>query len=182
MSARPAPLIHRPRRTVPATLLGLALLALGAAGAWATGTLLLTGAWPARLGRVLPALGAVAAGDRSLLAAAAALALLGAVLLLAGLWPGRARRRAVLADAVPGTTALADADLARRVRARVERVDGVRSARVAVRGRTVRVGVRTVLEDPAPVADGARRAAVHAIEELRPVTVPRTRVRVRRAD
>ncbi|WP_038371957.1 DUF6286 domain-containing protein [Brachybacterium phenoliresistens] len=180
MSTSPRPLVARPTRTVPATLLALALLTAGGLALWALGALLLTGSWPAPLQEPMARLGALRLADRALLAAAAGCAVLGIVLLVAALRPGRPRTRAVLGDAVPGTTALPHRDLERRLRARLEQVDGVRSARAAAGPRTVRITVSTVLEDTAPVLAAARRAAHGTIAEIRPVHDPRVLVRARR--
>lgn len=180
MSASPRPLVARPTRTIPATLLALALLAVGGLVLWALAALLLTGSWPAPMQEPITVLGALRFADPALLAAAAGCGILGIVLLVAALRPGRPHTRAVLADAVPGTTALAHRDLERRLRARLERVDGVRSARAAAGPRTVRITVSTVLEDTAPVVESARRAALGTITEIHPVHDPRVLVRARR--
>ena len=176
----PRRLDRRPTRSVPVGLLGLALLALGVLAAWLLGSLLIDGAWPAWAASRLQMIGALPLGSTPVLVTAGVLAALGLILLLAALLPGRAARSRVLEDAIPGQTAVSHRDLARRVTLRAERVDGVHSARAAISGRRLDVLVRTVVDDPESVLRAARTAVEDSVDELRPATEFRTRVRIRR--
>ena len=54
------------------------------------------------------------------------------------------------------------------------------STRVSVRPRRIDVAVKTVVDDPAPVTQGAKDAVDHALCELRPADPLRPRVRTDR--
>ncbi|ATG53373.1 alkaline shock response membrane anchor protein AmaP [Brachybacterium ginsengisoli] len=180
MSTAPPRLVRRPARTVPATLLGLLLLAAGATALWLLITLLVDGSWPASARSALAAVGAQRLDSTPMLVAAGVLAALGLLLLLAALLPGRPSRGLVLAGDVPGGTAVAHRDLARRVTRRVEAVDGVHSARTTLSGRRLQVLARTVVDDSETVLRAARTAVEESVDELRPETALRTRVRIQR--
>lgn len=176
----PRRLDRRPTRSVPVGLLGLLLLAAGLLGAWLLGSLLIDGAWPAWAGSRLQAIGAARLDSTPVLVTAGVLGVLGLILLLAALLPGRASRIRVLADEIPGQTAVSHRDLARRVALRTERVDGVHSARADFSGRRLDVLVRTVVDDPETVLRAARTAVEESVAEIRPAAAFRTRVRIRR--
>lgn len=180
MSTAPPRLIRRPARTVPTALLGLLLLAGGLLAVWLLGSLLLDGAWPASSRSTLESIGALRLDSAPVLVTAGVLALLGLVLLLAALLPGRPSRSLVLAGDTPGGTAVPHRDLARRITRRVEAVDGVHSARATVSGRRLEVLARTVVDDSESVLRAARTAVERSVDELRPETAFRTRVRVSR--
>ena len=99
-------------------------------------------------------------------------------MIILALWPGAFERTEVLADNVPGQTAISRRDLARLVQAHVERVDGVHSARVRVRRNRVNVTVFSVLDDLEPVRQAAQKAAEQAIQTLKPVGAAHSRVRI----
>lgn len=180
MSTTPPRLVRRPSRSVPAALLGALLLAVGLLGTWLLGSLLLDGAWPAAAQDRLVAVGEQRLDSPPVLVAAGVLAALGLALLLAALIPGRPSRRLVLRGEVPGRTAVPHRDLGRRAVRRVEAVDGVHSARATLAGRRLEVVARTVVDDPEAVLRAARAAAEQAVDELRPDTPLRTRVRIKR--
>ncbi|AXK46536.1 DUF6286 domain-containing protein [Brachybacterium saurashtrense] len=180
MSSAPPRLVRRPARSVPAALLGVLLLTGGLVGVWLLGSLLLDGSWPASAQGALADIGARRLDSTPVLIAAGVLAALGLVLLLAAAIPGRPSRRLVLGGEVPGASAVPHRDLGRRITRRVETVDGVHSARATLRGRRLDVLARTVVDDSEAVLRGARAAAEQAVDELRPETPLRTRVRVQR--
>ena len=91
---------------------------------------------------------------------------------------GAFERTEVLADNVPGQTAISRRDLAKLVQAHVERVDGVHSTRVRVRRTRVNVTVFSVLDDLEPVRQAAQKAAEQAIQTLKPVETAHSRVRI----
>lgn len=181
MSAtNPRRLDRRPTRSVPVGLLGLVVLAIGLLAAWLVGTFLIDGAWPASAQSGLQSIGDLRLDSTPVLITAGVLAVLGLILLLAALLPGRASRSRVLEDEIPGQTAVSHRDLARRATLRAERVDGVHSARADVSGRRLDVLVRTVVDDSESVLRAARTAVEESVDELRPATAFRTRVRIRR--
>ncbi|MGP9536631.1 DUF6286 domain-containing protein [Brachybacterium sp. AOP43-C2-M15] len=180
MTTTPRRLDRRPSRSIPVGLLGAVVLTAGVLGAWLLGTLLVDGSWPASARSGLDTVGALRLDSAPVLAAAGVLALLGLLMLLAALLPGSSSRSRVLDGDVPGQTVVSRRDLARRVKLRVERVDGVHSARASVSRRRVDVVARTVVDDAESVLRAARTAAEQSVAELRPASTPRTRVRVQR--
>lgn len=180
MTAAPRRLDRRPARSVPVILLALALLAAGGLAAWLLGTLLVDGDWPASAADGVRRVGASRLDSPAVIAVAVVLAVAGLAMLLAALVPGTPGRARVLDGEIPGRTAVSHRDLARRVRLRIERVDGVHSARTRVARGRVDVLARTVVDDPETVLEAARAAAEQSVAELRPTTPFRTRVRIRR--
>ena len=177
----PAPkLIRRPSRSTPSVVLALLLLTAGGLGAWLTGHRIVTGTWPDRTVTTIGAIGSATLGSAPVLAAAGIAAACGLAMILAALWPGLPERVEILPDAVPGQTAVRRRDLAGLVRTQVEQVDGVHSATVRARRSQVDVVVLSVLDDPAPVREAARKKAEEALQTLQPVGVTRSRVRIRR--
>ncbi|MGP9693768.1 DUF6286 domain-containing protein [Brachybacterium sp. AOP25-B2-12] len=174
---------HRPRRGVPALILGLVLLAGGATALWLLGSFALDGAWPAQVSAAVRTVGATALSDPTVLAVGIALGIIGLVLLLAGIIPG-SPGQAVVRDAgdpasTPGETVIAHRDLARRIRARLSQVDGVSAARVDVTGRSVRAAVSTPVDDRDAVDARARHAARDVLEELSLDPAPRLHLSTR---
>lgn len=180
MTATPRRLDRRTSRSLPVSLLAVAVLAAGLLTAWLLGTFLLDGAWPASARSGIDAVGALRLDSTPALVTAGVLAALGLALLLAALLPGAASRSRVLEGEIPGQTAVSHRDLARRVTLRVERVDGVHSARAVVSGRRLEVLVRTVVDDSDSVLRAAQKATEQSLAELRPAPPFRTRVRIRR--
>lgn len=181
MTSTPRRLDRRPSRTVPASLLALFLLVLGLLGIGVLGARMVDGAWPAWTAPSMDAAGDLRLDSAPVATAAAVLVMVGVFLLLAAALPGRAARRLVLADETVGETAVSQRDLGRHVRRRVERADGVQSARVHVTPRRVEVDVLCPLDDPEPVRLHVEQAARDAVDTLHPVPAPRVRVRMRRA-
>ncbi|WP_167149517.1 DUF6286 domain-containing protein [Actinomyces sp. ZJ308] len=172
-------LVHRPSRSVPATILALLLLTAGGLGTWILGTRIVTRAWPARAAATVDAVGSTAIGSTALLTGAGIAAACGLAMVITALWPGAHERVAVLPDAVPGQTAVTRRDLAGLVRTRVEQVDGVHSATVRTRRRRVDVTTLSVLDDLSPVREAVRQTADEALQVLKPVGITRSRVRIR---
>ena len=173
-------LVRRPARAVPAGLLAVAMLGIGGLGIWLLGTYVADDAWPAGATGTMSAVGSAGLASVGVRIAAIGVAVAGAVLVLCALVPGRPRRVRVLDDDIPGQSAISRRDLARRVQRGVEDVDGVHSARAAVRRRRIDVDVATVVDDPAPVTRGATAAAQEAVDDLHPAGPSRVRVRTRR--
>lgn len=180
MTSAPRRLDRRPSRSIPVGLLALTILAVGLLGVWLLGTLLVDGAWPSAAQGRLDAIGALRLDSTPVLVSAGVLTVLGLIMLLAALLPGATSRSRVLAGEIPGQTVVSHRDLARRVTLRVERVDGVHSARTTIAGRRLSVVVRTVVDDTDTVLRASRAAAEQSVAELRPTTAFRTRVRIQR--
>lgn len=173
-------LVRRPTRTVPASLLALTLLVLGGLGIWLLGTYLVNGTWPGPASSTVTGISETTLGAPVMQAVAIVLAVVGLAMILAAIVPGRPSRVPILADDIPGETAVSRRDLARRIQRRAENVDGVHSARVAARPRAIDVRVDTVVDDTAPVSRAATAAVEDAVRELRPADSPRSRVRIHR--
>ena len=81
------PIVYRPTRSAPATLLALLLLIVGGLGTWLTAYRFLTGDWPQRTVTMLGEVGAASLGSIAVLVAAGIAAAFGLFLLIAALWP-----------------------------------------------------------------------------------------------
>ena len=171
-------LIRRPSRSLPVIILALLLLIVGGLGIWALGNRLLNGAWPNGTSSVVNGLGSTVIGSPAVLAAACFVTVCSLFMILLALWPGAPERTEVLADNIPGQTAISRRDLAKLVQAYVERVDGVHSAKVRVHRTRVNVTVFSVLDDLEPVRQAAQKAAEQAIQTLKPVGTAHSRVRI----
>ncbi|UEJ83368.1 alkaline shock response membrane anchor protein AmaP [Brachybacterium halotolerans subsp. kimchii] len=182
MMTTPRRLDRRPARTAPVVLLALVLLVLGGLGVWTLGSLVIDGSWPASASAAIADLGALRLDSTPVLVTGCVLAVLGLLMVLAAILPGGRSRMRLLEDDVPGSTVISRRDLAGRVRARTEEVDGVQSTQVDVGRRTVSVHARTVVDEVGPVESDVREAAEAAVAELRPDTMPSIRVRMRRID
>ena len=182
MSARPrrGTLIRRPPRAIPVGLLAVALVVLGGLGIWLLGSYLINDTWPLAASSTVASVAETGLDSTAMRVVAVVLALVGLALLVSALVPGRPSRVRVLDDDIPGETAISHRDLARRIERRTENVDGVHSTRVSVRPRRIDVAVKTVVDDPAPVTQGAKDAVDHALCELRPADPLRPRVRTDR--
>lgn len=176
----PSSLVRRPSRAVPAGLLAAVLLVAGGLGVWLLGTYLVDDGWPPAASGTVTAVAGTTLDNPIVRTVGIAVAVVGIALLLAAIIPGRPSRLRVLSGDIPGETALSHRDLGRRIQQRAENVDGVHSCRVEVGRRRVDVTVRTVVDDPAPVARAAEAAVDNAVRELRPADPMPTRVRILR--
>ena len=171
-------LIQRPSRSLPVIALALLLLILGGLGIWALGNRLLNGVWPDGTSSAVSGLGSTIIGAPAIIAVACIVTVCSLFMIILALWPGAPERTEVLADNIPGQTAISRRDLARLVQTHVERVDGVHSAKVRVRRTRVNVIVFSVLDDLEPVRQAAQKAAEQAIQTLKPVGTAHSRVRI----
>ncbi|WP_017615120.1 DUF6286 domain-containing protein [Nocardiopsis salina] len=180
MSATPGRLTRRPSRVLPAVLLAITAIAAGGFASWLLAAYAVDGAWPD------PAVGLVSEAARMrldavpILIGAAVLGLLGIGLVISAIVPGEPALREILADGTPGQTAVSRRDVALRLQRSVEHVDGVQGARVSVRRKRVDVVVRTPVEDTGTVLRRSRSSVEEGLEQLRPVSPLRPRVRVSR--
>jgi hypothetical protein len=149
---------RRPRRTLPAFLVALVLLALGALAATSAIQTLLGQTPVVSLDAVPSALSGVAWQSPIVLIVAGVAALVGLVLLLAAILPGPSH--VLPLSSGPATTGDADQwgpwsgggveaagwhrnDLAQRLRRRAQTVEGVTGATAKVRGRRAKVVAKT---------------------------------------
>jgi hypothetical protein len=167
-----------PRRTVPALVAGLILLAacvLVAVSCVQT----IAGAPPAlsfaALGRAATSL---TLGDPRVLAAGGLLVLLGAVLLLCAVLPGTPQVFSLAAHEGGAAAGVSRHGLARDLAARARRTDGITAARVDLGARTVRVTARTPLRDHSGLAERVRAAIDARLAEVELARHPRVRVRI----
>lgn len=180
MSANPGRLTRRPARSLPAVLLAVTAVTVGGLASWLLGSYAIDGAWPAQVAGLVSAVAGMRLDALPVLAGAGVLGLLGLALVICAIVPGDPALREILVDTTPGQTAVSRRDLALRVRRSVEHVDGVQEARVSVRRKRVDVVVRTPVEDTGVVLRRSRSSVETALEQLRPVTPLRPRVRVAR--
>lgn len=156
-STRPRRLRRRPSRTVPATIVALVLLALGALTAIAAVSRLVQGTWPSQATSPVSAVAAQTWGSTAVVVAAALAVLVGLVLLVAGLKPGgfgAAQLRGPEGELVEQTDyVLTNAAIARLAAAQADRVDGVDKVSASADGRRVRVRVTTTSEQTAQIRD-----------------------------
>jgi len=167
-----------PRRTVPALVAGLVLLAacvLVAVSCVQT----IAGARPAlpfdALGRALSAL---TLGDPRVLAAGGLLVLLGAVLLLCAVLPGTPQVFSLATHEGGAAAGVIRHGLARDLAERARRTDGITAARVDLGTRTVRVTARTPLRDQSGLAERVRAGIDARLAEVELARDPLVRVRI----
>jgi hypothetical protein len=167
-----------PRRTVPAVLVGLALLTMSVLVAVSC-VQTIAGKPPllpfAASGR---AAASVTLADPRVLTTGGVLALLGAVLLVCALLPGTPQVLPLAARDGGAAAGVGRQGLARDLAGCARRTDGVTAARVDVGARTVRVTARTLLRDRSGVAERVRGAIDARLVEVGLAREPRVRVRV----
>lgn len=185
---------RRPRRTLPALLVALVLLALGALAATSAVQTLLGRTPVVSLDAVPSALNGVAWESPIVLIVAGVAALVGLVLLLAAILPGPSH-------VLPLTTAPAApagdtgdrgpwsgggveaagwhrSDLGQRLRRRAQTVEGVSGATAQVRRRSVKVVARTHRATTAELRDAVESALSTDLDSLGLARRPRLRVSV----
>jgi hypothetical protein len=171
-------MIRRPRRTVPATIVGLTLLVAAVVVAISC-IQLMAGSPPLVAFSTLAELGRDTTwNDPRVLAAGGFLSLVGLVLLACGLLPGRLQ---VLALA-PGDDHIA-AGISRRslagdLTSHARRADGVTDARVRVGARTVTVNARTPLRDRSGLSERVRELVTERLDDINLARPARLRVTV----
>ncbi|GAA4789235.1 hypothetical protein GCM10023200_24830 [Actinomycetospora chlora] len=175
------------RRTLPALLTALVLVAVGALAATSAVQTLLGRTPLVALDTVTGVLGLLTWQAPAVLVAAGVAAVLGLVLLVAGVVPGRthvlplATRPAGPADphgAGVVTGGWHRHDLATRLRRRALAVEGVERASVRVRRSRVRVAARTHRAGTAPVREALTAAVAGDLDALGLARRPRLRVGV----
>ncbi|MCD2186902.1 DUF6286 domain-containing protein [Actinomycetospora soli] len=187
---------RRPRRTAPALLVALVLLALGALAATSAIQTLLGRTPVVSLDAVPSALSGVAWQSPAVLIVAGVAALVGLVLLLAAILPGPSHVLPVgTAPAATGGTGGAEEwgpwsgggvetagwhrnDLALRLRRRAQTVEGVTGATAKVRRRRVKVVARTHRGSTGELRQAVETALSSDLDTLGLTARPRLRVSV----
>lgn len=182
-------MIRRPRRTVPATVVGLVLLA-GSLGLAISCVQLLAGKPPLIPFSTLGALGRDTTwNDPAVLAGGAALAVIGLVLLACAVVPGTPQVLALASSDSGGSgesgtqrspAGVTRTSLARDLTTRAAGADGITGARVKVRAKTVKVVARTPLQNPTGLADRVHDVVAERLEDINLAQRPRLRITVAR--
>ncbi len=170
---------RRPRRALPASVLAVALLTaclvtVGSLIEYLTGT---KGFVP--FGWVVARLHAIAWGDRWVAVGGVVAVAAGLALLTPAILPGRAVLLPLAGD--DGFAAgVARRGLCAALRDAAQSVDGVRSARVRLRHRKVRVTIRTAYVHSAGLNERVRAVVAERIALIGPDPAPRVAVTARR--
>ncbi|GAA4856986.1 hypothetical protein GCM10023201_59400 [Actinomycetospora corticicola] len=188
---------RRPRRTVPALLVALVLLALGALAATSAIQTLLGRTPVVSLDAVPSALSGVAWESPAVLIAAGAAALVGLVLLLAAILPGPSHVLPLSTTSGPAPATTGDTgewgpwsgggveeagwhrhDLGVRLRRRAQTVEGVTGASATVRKRSIKVIARTHRATTDELRQAVESALSTDLDTLGLARRPRLRVSV----
>lgn len=173
----------RPRRSWPAVLTGIVILALAVVSA-AEVIAALAGN-PLRLVPVGSATGYAEAAtwsEPSVQIASAVLALIGLMLIVLALAPGSGHWTALRTDDPALVVGLTRPALRRAVAAAAQGVSGVDGTDVTVRGNRLRVHVRTGLRDPADLPAQVTEAVEHRLADLAPLRNMRINTDVRHSE
>jgi uncharacterized protein DUF6286 len=171
-------MIRRPRRTVPATIVGLMLLV--AAVVVAISCIQLMAGSPPLVGfSTLAELGRDTTwNDTRVLAAGGFLSLVGLVLLACGLLPGRLQVLALSPGDDRIAAGISRRSLAGDLTSHARRADGVTDARVRVGARTVTVNARTPLRDRSGLSERVRELVTERLDDINLARPARLRVTV----
>jgi len=171
-------MIRRPRRSLPALLVALGLLAAAVLTAISCIQLLL-GQPPllpfAELARTASGL---SWHQPVVLAGAAVITLLGLMLLAAALVPGTPTVLPLAPVADQPETGVTRPSLSRSLANAAAAVDGVDHAQVRVRDRRVTATVRTPLQDSPGLDEQVRAALAERLDDIAPARHPQIRVRL----
>ncbi|MEE2052530.1 DUF6286 domain-containing protein [Nocardiopsis tropica] len=173
----------RPRRSWPAVITGLVILAVAVVAA-AEVISALAGS-PLRLipvGAATGYAGATTWSAPSVQIASAVLALIGLALIVAALTPGHGHWTALRTDDPALVVGLTRPALRRAVAAAAHEVSGVDAVNVAVRGNRLRVHVRTGMREAAGLPAEVTAAVERRLEELAPLRSMRIATHVRYAE
>jgi hypothetical protein len=173
-------MIRRPRRTVPATIVGLMLLVAAVVVAVSC-IQLIAGSPPLVPFSTLGELGRDTTwNDPRVLGAGRILFLAGLALLACGLFPGHPQVLALaLAPGDDHTSAgISRRSLAGDLTRRVRSADGITDARVRVGARTVAVNARTPLRDRSEIPERVRELVTERLDDIHLPRPARLRVSV----
>jgi hypothetical protein len=171
-------LIRRPRRTVPATIVGLTFLVAAVVVA-ISGIQLIAGSPPLVAFSTLAELGRdMTWKDPRILAAGGILSSIGLVLLACGLIPGRPQVLALAPGDDHTTAGISRRSLAGDLTTHARRADGITGARVRVGARTVTVNARTPLRDRSGLPERVRELVTERLDDINLARPARLRVTV----
>lgn len=171
-------MIRRPRRTVPATIVSLILLAVSL-GVAISCIQLIAGSPPLIPFATLGEIGRDATwNDPAVLAGGAALAVIGLVLLACAVLPGTPQVLALAQDNEHTDAGVDRHSLARDLTTRARRADGITSARVKVGRRVVKVVARTPLQDRSGLAEGVRDVVTDRLDDINLARRPQLRITI----
>lgn len=171
-------MIRRPRRTVPATIAGLVLLALSL-GVAISCIQFIAGSPPLIPFTTLSELGRDATWNNpAILAGGAALAVLGLGLLACAFLPGTPLVLALAPGNDRTDAGVARRSLARDLGTRAGDADGITSARVKISSRAVKVVARTPLRDRAGLVDRVRDVVTERLDDINLARRPRVRITI----
>lgn len=171
MSRKPATsgrLLRRPSRSVPATIVAVLLLALGALTAVAAGARLVNGRWPGSVRGPAGTASAYTWGTSTVIAAGGVAAVLGLILVIAAVKPGSYLGAHLHID--DADTEVLDTDyvistraLARLAAAKADQVDGVDKVAASASGRRVHVRVTTTSEQATQIHERVMTTVTDAL-------------------
>jgi hypothetical protein len=171
-------MIRRPRRTVPATIVGLTLLVAAVVVAISC-IQLIAGSTPLVAFSTLAELGrATTWNGPRVLAAGGILSLVGLVLLACGLLPGRPQVLALAPGDDHTAAGISRRSLAGDLTSHARRADGITDARVRVGARTVTVNARTPLRDRSGLPERVRELVTGRLDDINLARPARLRVTV----
>jgi hypothetical protein len=171
-------MIRRPRRTVPATIVGLTLLVAAVVVAISC-IQLIAGSPPLVAFSTLAELGRdMTWKDPRVLAAGGILSSIGLVLLACGLLPGRPQVLALAPGDDHTTAGISRRSLAGDLTTHARRADGITGARVRVGARTVTVNARTPLRDCSGLPERVRELVTGRLDDINLARPARLRVTV----
>ena len=178
-------MIRRPRRSAPASVVALVLLAVCVVVAVAVIQALLGQPPLVRLDQVLSLTAAQRWNSGATIAVAVVVAVVGLVLVLVSIRPGRPTvlplARITDRDGAPVSDAgVRRRTLAKDLTAAASGVVGVSKATVDARRGSVVARISTAAEDADAVPDKVRERLEQRLGEIAPATTPRVRVRARR--
>ncbi|MDQ3885740.1 MAG: alkaline shock response membrane anchor protein AmaP [Actinomycetota bacterium] len=171
-------MIRRPRRTVPATIVSLILLA-GSLGVAISCIQLISGRPPLIPFAILGELGRDATwNDPIVLVGGAALAVTGLVLLICALLPGTPLVLALASDSEHIDAGVTRHSLARGLTTHVGRADGITHARVKIGSRVIKVTARTPLRDHSGLVERIGDVVTERLDDINLARRPRLRITI----
>jgi hypothetical protein len=171
-------MIRRPRRTLPATIIGL-MLFVAAVVVVISCVQSIAGSPPLVAFSTLGELGRAATwNDPRVLAAGGILASVGLVLLACGLLPGRPQVLALAPGDEHTAAGISRRSLARDLTSQARRADGITGARVRVGARAVTVNARTPLRDRSGLPELVRELVTERLDDINLARPARLRVTV----
>lgn len=176
-------LVHRRRRTVPAIVCALVLLAVAVGAGLAAVTGLVSGRAPVALDRAVRWAAATPWSSVWVLLVAIGVALLGLWLVVLGIKPGPVNAVPLAVAGRPGVragaTVMTRTSIARLASATAETIDGVDRVRSSVSRRSVRLTVHTTLRETSALRDSVGSGVRNRLESSGIRPAPRVRVAVR---